>query len=329
MKCHVTDDLCFSRPLRGPLAAHIGRFAEWLREQGYARSTRYQRVLLSAGLSRWLEDHGITVSQIASEHPRVYLQARAPGGLVRHTDTSVLDQLIAFLRDQGVIPPAKSAPCRLTAVEREVRAFETYVRQVRAVTDGTASNYLRVTRRFLTQRFGNRRLRLSGLSADDVVGFVRREIPRLSVPEAKHLTTALRSFLQYARYRGDVVPDLASAVPAVASWSMAAIPRAIPTDSVRQLLASMPRHTLIERRDYAVVLLLAQLSLRAGEVAALELDDLDWNAGQLRIRGKGGHEAVLPLLVPTFAGYIQSCEKEWLSSRKARFSRCALSSARF
>jgi len=295
MKCQVTDDLYLSRPLSGPLAAHIGRFAEWLRKQGYAQSTRHQRVLLSAGLSRWLEDHGITVSQIASEHPRVYLQARARAGLVRHTDTSALDQLMTFLRDQGVIPPAKIAPCRLTGLEREVRAFGTYLRQVRAVSEGTVGNYLRVIRLFLKQQFGNRRIRLSGLCADDVVGFVRREIPRLSVPEAKHLTTALRSFLQYVRYRGNVVLDLAAAVPQVASWSMAAIPRAIPPDAIRQLLASMLRRTPIERRDYAIVLLLADLGLRAGEVARLELEDLDWNGGQVLVRGKGRHEAILPL----------------------------------
>jgi site-specific recombinase XerD len=129
------------------------------------------------------------------------------------------------------------------------------------------------------------------------VGFVQREIQHLSVPQAKHLTAALRSFLQYARYCGDVVLDLAAGVPAVASWSMAAIPRAIPPDAVRQLLASMPRRTPTERRDYAVVVLLADLGLRAGEVAGLELEDLDWNVGQVRIRGKGGHQAVLPLPV--------------------------------
>ncbi|PYU20651.1 MAG: integrase [Acidobacteria bacterium] len=295
MKCHITDDLSLSRPLEGPLAADIGRFAQWAREQGYARSSRYKRILLSAGLSRWLGDHRITACQIASEHPRAYLKARARGRPVRRADRTVLDQFMAFLRDQGVIPPRKSAPRWLTPVEQEVQAFETYLRQARAVSDGTVGNYLRVIRPFLTQRFGSGRVRLSGLCADDVVGFVQREIPRLSVPQAKQLTTALRSFLQYVRYRGDVVLDLAAAVPVVASWSMAATPRAIPPDAVRQLLASMPRRTPTERRDYAVVVLLADLGLRAGEVAGLELEDLDWNIGQLRVRGKGGHWAVLPL----------------------------------
>lgn len=189
----------------------------------------------------------------------------------------------------------RSRPSR--SVERHIQAYEAYLRQARGVADETAREYARWIRPFLIKRFGTGHPRLSRLRADDVVRFVEREVPRLRVVQAKHLTTALRSFLQYARYRGDVVLDLAAAVPAVASWSMAAIPRAIPPDAIRQLLASMPRRTAIEQRDYAIVVLLAALGLRAGEVAALDLDDLDWRGGQMRVRGKGGQWSALPVPV--------------------------------
>jgi len=109
------------------------------------------------------------------------------------------------------------------------------------------------------------------------------------------MTTALRSFLRYARYRGDVTLDLAAAVPVVANWSMTSIPRAIATDQVRQLLTSIDRGTAIGRRDYAILILLARLGLRSGEVAFLELDDLDWNAGTLSVCRKGGQRSDLPL----------------------------------
>ncbi len=108
----------------------------------------------------------------------------------------------------------------------------------------------------------------------------------LHLKRAKLLTSALRSFLRYARYRGEVTLDLAAAVPVVANWSMPSIPRAIGADQVRQLLASIDRRTAIGRRDYAIVLLLARLGLRAGEVAFLELDDIDWDAGLVSVRGK-------------------------------------------
>jgi site-specific recombinase XerD len=112
---------------------------------------------------------------------------------------------------------------------------------------------------------------------------------------AKVLTTALRSFLQYARYCGDITLDLAAAVPIVANWSMPSIPRAIPADQMNKLLASINRRTAMGRRDYAILLLLARLGLRASEVTFLELDDIDWKTGRVSVRGKSSRQLELPL----------------------------------
>jgi site-specific recombinase XerD len=109
------------------------------------------------------------------------------------------------------------------------------------------------------------------------------------------MTTALRSFFQYARLRGEITLDLAAAVPIVANWSMASIPRAIAPEQTQKLLASIDRHTAMGRRDYAILLLLARLGLRAGQVASLELGDIDWSMGQLSVRGKRGRPSELPL----------------------------------
>jgi integrase/recombinase XerD len=144
-------------------------------------------------------------------------------------------------------------------------------------------------------RFGDGPLTLSHLCASDVVRFVQRQAPRLHPKRAKLLTSALRSFLQYACYRGKTKLDLAAAVPVVANWSMSSIPRAIRADQVRQLLASIDRRTAMGCRDYAVLLLLARLGLRSGEVALLELDDVNWNTGKSSVRGKSGRRGELPL----------------------------------
>jgi integrase len=169
------------------------------------------------------------------------------------------------------------------------------LRDDRALADATCVNYVPFVRGFLSDRFGRGPVALSRLSAGDVVRFVQRQALRLHLKRAKLLTSALRSFLRYARYRGAVTLDLAAAVPVVANWSMPSIPRAIGADQVRQLLASIDRGTATGRRDYAIVLLLARLGLRAGEVAGLELDDLDWEAGHVTVRGKRGVRAGLPL----------------------------------
>jgi hypothetical protein len=118
-----------------------------------------------------------------------------------------------FLRGQRVIPAEKVAPRRLTAVEQTAQAFEGYLRDECALADATVVNYAPFIRGFLIDRFGKGPVTLSRLCAGDVVRFVQRQAPRLHLKRAKLLTSALRSFLHYVRYRGDIALDLAAAVP--------------------------------------------------------------------------------------------------------------------
>jgi len=295
VRCIIDGQVVLSRPLEGPLAAQIAAFAKWAREQGYALRSRYQRVLLAAGFSRWLGEQAVGLHLVSSEHPARYLRFRARRVKVHEGDAAALKQFLGFLRRHGVIPAEKISPRRLTPVEQETQAFERYLGEERALARATCVNYVPFIRRFLIGRFGTGPVTLSRLCAGDVVRFVQRQAPRLHLKRAKLLTSALRSFLHYARYRGNITLDLAAAVPPVANWSMTSIPRAIPADQVRQLLVSISRRTALGRRDYAIVLLLARLGLRSSEVAFLELDDIDWNAGQMSVRGKGGQRTALPL----------------------------------
>lgn len=232
---------------------------------------------------------------VSSEHPVRYLRSRARQVQIQRGDAAALRQFIALLRRQGMVPVEKIPQRRLNPVEHTAHDFECYLRNERALAEATIINYVPFICRFLADRFGHGPIMLSHLTAGDVVRFVQRQSPRLHLKRAKLLTTALRSFLHFARYRGDITSDLAAAVPTVANWSMTSIPRAIPADAIRRLLASINRRTALGRRDYAILLLLARLGLRAGEVAFLELDDIDWNSGRVSIRGKGGQRHTLPL----------------------------------
>jgi site-specific recombinase XerD len=284
----------------GPLAAHIGSFAKSLRKQGYAVFSIHRMVLLAACFSRWLKQQGVRLPSITAGHATRYLQYRARRVRPCSGDAAALKHLIDHLRGEGMIPVERRPIFRVSPAVRYAQGYEQYLREARALAEATVINYVPFVRDFLKGRFGNGRVILSRLRACDVVGFVQRQAPRLHLKRAKLMTSALRSFLQFARLRGEVTLDLAAAVPIVANWSMPAIPRAIAADQVRQLLASIDRCTAIGRRDYAILLLLARLGLRSGEVAFLELDDLDWNAGQLRVRGKSGQRSGLPL--PTEVG---------------------------
>ncbi len=300
MKCVINDQVVLSRAPEGPLAAIIGAFVKSLSSKGYAPASIHRQVLLAACFSHWLEQQGVALRHISPDHPSRYLRYRARRVRPCLGDAAALRHLIEFLRGEGLIAAEKTSARPLTPAERCVQAYAQHLREVRALARATIVNYVPFIREFLTDRFDSEPVLLSRLSACDVVRFVQRQAPHLHLKRAKLLTNALRSFLRYARYRGEVTLDLAAAVPVVANWSMPSIPRAIGADQVDQLLASIDRCTAIGRRDYAILLLLARLGLRSGEVAFLELDDIDWDAGQVSVRGKGGQRTALPL--PTDVG---------------------------
>jgi integrase/recombinase XerD len=295
MNSVLANQPVLSRIPEGPIAPHIGPFAEFLGAQGYALTSIHRQVHLAACFSRWLKQKRVELRQITSDHSKRYLRYRARQVQPCLGDDAALRHLIDFLRGEGLIPAERVPVRRLTPVERCTQAYEQHLREARALAEATILNYVPFIHSFLEGRFGDGRVNLSRLCARDVVGFVQRQAPRLHTKRAKLMTSALRSFLNYARLRGEVVLDLAAAVPVVANWSMPSIPRAISADQVHQLLASIDRRTATGRRDYAILLLLARLGLRSSEVAFLELDDIDWNTGTLRVRGKSGLRNDLPL----------------------------------
>jgi integrase/recombinase XerD len=295
MKCVISDQVVLSRPPEGPIATHIRAFAASRTALGYAKSSLRREIRLAAGFSQWLKQEGVGLQGVGADQVSRYLRDRHRKVRPGPGDAAALRHLLEFLRREGVIAAEPIIARRLTPADRVGRAYEQYLRDVRALASATITNYVPFIQGFLTAQFGEGPVRLARLTARDVVRFVQRQAPRLHLKRAKLLTVALRSFFQYARYRGAVTRDLAAAVPAVANWSMPSIPRAIGEEQIRQLLTSFNRRTPLGRRDYAIVLLLSRLGLRANEVSGLELEDIHWDAGQVSVRGKRGHRTVLPL----------------------------------
>lgn len=306
MKCFINDDLALSRPPEGPVASYIVPFAEWLGDRGYGLVSMRNQVLMAAGFSKWLGYKGIELSDIGGDRPGRYLLDRAQRPKLG--DTAALRHLLAFLRSQNAIAEEIEADHNPSPVEQHVQAYERYLQDARALSRQTIINYRPVVRDFLNFRFSDGEVSLAQLRAVDVTDFVQKAISRLNMRRAKIITTALRSFLSYARYRGDITSDLAAAVPIVANWSLSSIPRAIGRDEVTRLLVSIDRDTRVGCRDYAMILALARLGLRSSEVVSLELDDIDWVAGQIRVRGKNGQRNDLPLpadVGEAIAGYLR------------------------
>jgi integrase/recombinase XerD len=154
-----------------------------------------------------------------------FLRVHARQVKIARGDSAALRQFLDFLRRLGVIPVEKISLRSLSPVEQVVQEFERYLLHDRALAQATAVNYVPFVRGFLAGLFGGGTVKLSQLCASDVVRFVQHEAPRMQLKRAKLLTTALRSFLHYLRYRGEILHDLAGAVPTVANWSMTSIPR--------------------------------------------------------------------------------------------------------
>jgi site-specific recombinase XerD len=278
------------------LLPYLAAFERLLRSQGYAPPTIRLKVRLVRDFDLWLKERAIGLKHLSAAHAERYLRHRSRHLRPRTDDLVGLSQLLDLLRKKGMV--AQRRVCKQSMpLDRLVDRYALYLREERAVAPVTVALYSRVARGFLAQSFGEGRLNLSVLRTIDVLTFVQRQAARGSRKTAAYACSALRSFLDYLRYRGDVTIKLSAAVPTVANWSMPSIPRSIAPDHLRQVLASCNRRSPVGSRDYAILLLLARLGLRACGVVALELDDVDWQAATLRVRGKGGHAYVLPLPV--------------------------------
>jgi integrase/recombinase XerD len=322
MTCVITDQLVLSRAPEGPLSGYVRPFAEFLSAQGYALRSIHRQVYLAACFSRWLQREGVALPHITAEHATQYLCDRVRQVKPHPGDAAALQHVMDFLHSESVVA-AETLPVRqLMPAERCTQQYEQYLREVRGLAKVTILNYVPFIDRFLQDRFADGPVTLSCLRALDVVRFVQRQAPRLHQKRAKLMTSALRSFLQDAQYRGEVERDLAAAVPVVPNWSMPSIPRAISADHVRQLLASIDQRTAMGRRDSAIVLLLARLGWRSSAVVHLELDDIDWNHATLTVRGKGGLRHAFPLapeVGQAIAAYL--CDGRPLSPSRRVFLR--------
>lgn len=285
-----------SRRRTGPLAAYAEGFAEELGQSGYSEHTVYEHSLLLAHLGRWLEDGGHELSELTSELVEDYLRGRRHAGHRTFRSVRGILPLLGHLHGMGVIPLPPSPPPPMGALDVLLQAYRDYLVRERGVTRETLVAYEAVARRFLGAHLADDRRDLHALSAADVTGFVLEQSRRGGNGSAKMMVSGLRSLLRFLHVSGRAGP-LASAVPTVAGWRLDSLPRGLEAGRAAQLLDSCDLNSPVGRRDRAMIILLIRLGLRAGEVAALELDDFDWHRGEVVIRGKGDRRERLPLPV--------------------------------
>ena len=303
----------------GPLAPFAAGFAEWLRSRLYSPSAVASRLWQLEQLSRWLGRRGLGAGELTGERAVEFANSRRQSGLVSWSSPQSVGLPLAYLREVGVVAPPAPVVA-IGPVEELLDGYRRYLFVERRLSGHTVDGcYVPTARVFLESLERSGGVELERLSAADVSGFLAPGCAKRSVSGARDLASALRSFLRFLHLTGLIELPLVWAVPPVANRRDRSLPRGLEPAAVEKLLASCDRRRTVGRRDYAVLLLLARLGLRRGEVAAIRLEDIDWRAGELVIHGKGSREDVLPLPVDLGEAIVS-----WLRRRPRCASRALL-----
>lgn len=278
----------------GPFRDHVAGFDEVLRSQGYSPESRRLKRLMLAELSRWLRRHRVGLGAFDQERVLAFLRERRRRYRTCGGVSKTCRQFLHYLRSLGVAPPAPPPPAQ-SPLDSLAGEYATYLRSERGLAEDTIAFYIRLVRRFLAPAGDDMHEWLRTLDPASIPRFVLGLTRVWGVHTVKDCVSALRSFLRFLYVRGLTPRDLATAVPTVPRWKGTTVPKFIPVEDVQRILETCDRRVPTGRRDYAILLLLARLGLRAAEVRYLTLDDIDWDAGELDVRGKGGRHDRVPL----------------------------------
>lgn len=303
------------------LSTHAVGFRVELARLGYLDRPAEKHLDLLADLGGWLESEGLAPGELTTTRVAEFLCSRRTRGHRRLITPRGFGPLFEYLVHLGVVPqPTRPAP--VGPLETSLERYRSYLASERGLVEGAIEQYMTVARAFGRAVGDGERIDWLAVSPADVSRFVVAECARRN--NARRLPSPLRSFLRFAQLEGWTSLALAQAVPSVAGWSATSLPRGLATQEVKQLLGSCDRRRGVGRRDYAVLTLLVRLGLRAGEVAAMQLDDIDWRAGEVVVHGKGPRDEKLPLPVDVGKAVVDYLQKgRPLTDSRAVFLRMA------
>lgn len=289
----------------GPLAPFADDFRQRLRGLGYTPLSAVPQLRLMAQLSGWLEAQQLGVADLTGARVDEFLAARRASGYTALISRRALTPLLGLLDAVGQLP--RSVPEVAASRSDEVlAAFRGYLLSERGLVASTVDAYVLRAGRFIAGSAPDGDL--GKVTAADVTRAILGVSTAGSVGSAQMFVAALRSFLRFCHIEGLTGTDLSAAALRVTGRRSPSLPRGISRPAADSLLAACDRHQAVGRRDYAIIVVLLRLGLRAAEVAALTLQDIDWRGGQIVVHGKGRREERLPLpaeVGEAIADYLQ------------------------
>lgn len=282
-----------TRRKAGRLHEYVSGYRSWLEARGYTASTVCVELKQLGQVGRWLDCKGLAASEFTGEQVTAFLADRRAAGFRRVPSRRGLTPLLTYLRETGAVP---TPAARTSPLDELVGRYRSWLVDQRGLAATTVLRYENAARLFLRQQaVSEGRLHPQDLTGADVNAFLLQECGRVSVGAAKGRVAELRSLLRFLYLDGVTPLRLGAAVPPVAGWHDTTVPATLTAGQVRALLDSCDRGTANGIRDRAIIMLLARLGLRSIEIARLELDDVDWRAGDVLIRGKARRNDRLPL----------------------------------
>lgn len=284
-----------------PLGEHAEGFLAELASLDYAPRSRQAHWCLMKHLSRWLAAQGVSAGDLTGDVvERFVAERREQYSCLR--SARALAPLLGYLRRCGVVPMAPS-PSAMGATEVLVERFARYLATERGLAPATVTSYISQVRPFLARHAGTddgQAAAWASLSPKQVGEFIASRAAGQRPSSLAVGLNALRCLLRWMWLEGIVPAALADTIGSVAPQSGTGVPKALNTDQVKDLLAALPVDGPVRLRDEAMLALMWRMGLRAGEVACLRLDDIDWRVGVVAVHGKGDRYAQTPL--PTDVG---------------------------
>jgi site-specific recombinase XerD len=303
----MTEEIWLARIYRrgwisdGPLSAAASLFAQYLREHRYSESSFSTYLKVIAHLGYWMKAEGLSVADIDEEMFEQFKQTHlpkcsCPEPCRRHLVgvAAALKHFLIVLRQQGLTHVSASE--NETGIEKELSEFKYYLLSTRGVAQSTCQSQVKHIRVLLEKKFPDGSMEAGGLTTADIEDFVLSFAKRWKPASLKAIRGSLRSYLRYRSLRGDQhTQSLLAAMPVIAHWKSADIPKFLTIEQVTAFLNSFDRSHRTEQRDFAIARCLLDLGLRGREVMQLSLESIDWRNGTLTIQGKGRRIRQMPL----------------------------------
>jgi len=290
-----SDHGAIVRHREGLFGSYIDEFAVGLSSQGHKRFSIRFAVWSVSRFGCWLSQQNLTVHDVSEKTISEFRQRHSSPSWVRHGGDAVLRTLLERLRHQGVVlEPVLQI--EFSDSEQIGHDFGRYLREERALSAVTVTRYSQTAERFISERFGTKRIGLSKLSAEDIHDFVFRHARDYCPKTIQLMLSGLRSFLRFLYLSGQIPMPMVEHVPTLPSRRRTELPKWLSTDEIERVLDCCDCQSAIGQRDFAILLLLARLGLRAGEVVSLELADIHWETAEINVCGKGQQRKGFPLL---------------------------------